>query len=125
MLVDQRARLGATATVRVPIIATTIMSSVIVNPLCCIRASSSLALLLRCQSSCQSPRSARTSLHILTRDELPNVAMLYAFTSPDFCAEMVYTLCHHDPAQRGSGTYIRARKTSRRGTHGFYRAAAA
>jgi len=63
--VDQRARLGATATVRVPMIATTIMSSVIVKPLCRIRASSSLVLLLTCQSSCQSPRSARTSLRIL------------------------------------------------------------
>ena len=45
MLVDQRARLGATATVSVPMIATTIMSSVIVKPLCRIRASSSLVLL--------------------------------------------------------------------------------
>src|SRR5439155_19455735 len=71
------------------------------------------------------PKQAKVTLSYsydanLTRDELPNIDMLYAFTSPDFCADMVYTLCHHDPTQRGSGTYIRARKTSRRGAHGFY-----
>src|SRR6266851_9166364 len=54
ILVNQRDRLGVATAVRPPMIATTIMSSVMVNPLSRIRMSSHLVLLSQWQSSCPS-----------------------------------------------------------------------
>jgi len=61
-----------------------------------------------CLSSCQSPRSA----------------VWCAWTTPDFCAEIVYTLRHCCPAWRRSGERHGVRECARRGGHAFYRAVA-